>query len=432
MNVAIISPYFPPSTLAGVHRARHLVKHLPATGWNPIVLCVDEAFHEQDLDFGLLKLVARDADVRKVSAISAKYTRPFGIGEISLRAWIPIRKMLSSLILNEQVHAVLITGSPYFPMLMTRWIKRRYGIPVILDFQDPWVSNWGMGEPRLSKAGLSHQLATWLEPRAVRYADFVTSVSAGQNAEMLARYPWLRADRMRAIPIGGDPDDFSALREAGFKSGAEILAPGMINLSYVGSYWGAAELTVRAVMRGFSRLRASDPQLAARICLNFIGTNAGSSDVITKRVQQIAVSEGIVSSVREVPRRLPYLEALEVMTSSDGLLLLGSGETHYTASKIYPALLSRRPYLSLFHADSSSHRILSAAGGGYNLMFHSMEDLRRLDGAIAEGLKAMAIHQGDYGEPKMSAYEPFLAGNIARSFASIFDDILAKNAERFG
>ena len=46
----ILSPYFPPSTLAGVHRARHLAKHLPTGGWLPIVLCVDEASHEERLE----------------------------------------------------------------------------------------------------------------------------------------------------------------------------------------------------------------------------------------------------------------------------------------------------------------------------------------------------------------------------------------------
>jgi hypothetical protein len=52
----IVSPFFPPSTLAGVHRARHLAKHLPAAGWQPIVLCVDEAGHEERLDPALAAL----------------------------------------------------------------------------------------------------------------------------------------------------------------------------------------------------------------------------------------------------------------------------------------------------------------------------------------------------------------------------------------
>ena len=47
--------------------------------------------------------------------------------------------------------------------------------------------------------------------------------------------------------------------------------------------------------------------------------------------------------------RLDYLDALSVLTHASGILLLGSSERHYTASKLYPALLARRPLLALFH-----------------------------------------------------------------------------------
>src|SRR5207302_1791874 len=108
--------------------------------------------------------------------------------------------------------AVLITGSPYYPMLLAPEIRRRFRVPVVLDFQDPWVSAWGAAQPRFSRAGLVYRAAAILEPRALHGADFVTSVSENQNAEMAARYRWLDASRMAAIPIGGDPDDFAALR----------------------------------------------------------------------------------------------------------------------------------------------------------------------------------------------------------------------------
>ena len=71
----------------------------------------------------------------------------------------------------------------------------------------------GATQPALSRAGLAHWLAVALEPLALRGADFITSVSEGQNAEMVARYPWLDTEKMAAIPIGGDPDDFVALSD---------------------------------------------------------------------------------------------------------------------------------------------------------------------------------------------------------------------------
>ena len=81
----IVSPYFPPSTLAGTHRARHLAKHLPAAGWTPVVVTVDEAYHER-ADHSLAALVPASVEVVKVLALSARLCRPLGLGDIGLRA----------------------------------------------------------------------------------------------------------------------------------------------------------------------------------------------------------------------------------------------------------------------------------------------------------------------------------------------------------
>src|ERR1700761_7146737 len=93
-SILIVSPYFPPSTLAGVHRARHLAKHLPATGWQPIVLCVDERFHEEKLDPELAELVPGDVEVVKTKALPARLTRCTGLGDLSLRAFFHLRSAM--------------------------------------------------------------------------------------------------------------------------------------------------------------------------------------------------------------------------------------------------------------------------------------------------------------------------------------------------
>ena len=49
-NILIISPHFPPSNLASVHRSRIFAKHLPAFGWSPIILTIHEKFYEEELD----------------------------------------------------------------------------------------------------------------------------------------------------------------------------------------------------------------------------------------------------------------------------------------------------------------------------------------------------------------------------------------------
>jgi hypothetical protein len=73
----------------------------------------------------------------------------------------------------------------------------------------------------------------------------------------------------------------------------------------------------------------------------------------------VAREMGVAQFVTEHPPRLDYLDALSVQTHADALLLLGSIEPHYTASKIFPALLSGRPMVALYHSASTVVQMLS-------------------------------------------------------------------------
>ena len=111
-----------------------------------------------------------------------------------------------------------------------------------------------------------------------------------------------------------------------------------------------------SLLRALDRARREDPA-AARLRLHFFGTsNQSASEPF--RVLPIARECGVEDAVTEVPGRLDYLDALSVLTQASAILLLGSSERHYTASKLYPALLARRPILALFHEASSVVSIL--------------------------------------------------------------------------
>lgn len=417
-SVVIVSPYFPPSQVAGVHRARHLANHLPSAGWTPIVLCVDEAFHEQRLDPGLLRTVAPSTEIVKVPAWPLSVTRPLGLGDLTIRAWLALRQALSDLLLRRRIDAVLITAAPYYHLLLAPLIKKRFGLPVVLDFQDPWVSQWGARQPRLSKAGLSHSLATWLEPVALRAADFVTSVSETQNEEMAARYEWLDRTRMAAVPIGGDAGDFEHVARL-TPASAALMDPDRIELSYVGSYWPAMEGPLRLVLRAAARLAASDPAIMQRLRLNFIGTDATSRSA-ESRIKPIAEAEGAGSMTREIPERQPYLDALGAMVRSNGLLLIGSDEPHYTASKIYPALMSGRQYVSLFHQESSAHAVLVRAGGGIAVPYSGGADDATV-ASVAEALRTLATSPQRIGPADATQFAAYEAKAIAARYAAILE-----------
>lgn len=417
----IVSPHFPPSTLAGVHRARHLAKHLPAHGWQPTVICVDPRHHIERLDPDLLNLAPRDLEIVRAGAIPVRYTRPFGVaGDIGLRGYLHLRAALARQLAQRRVEVVLITGSPYYPMLLAGWIRRRWGVPVVLDFQDPWVSCAGARAAFGSKAALSHRLAVMLEPRAVRNAAFITSVADGQNDEMADRYPWLDRARMAGIPIGGDLDDFETLRQ---EIPINEDPGGSVRFSYVGTALPRSGPLLQVLFRGLARLLDEKPRLARQMQMRFIGTSNQPNDTTTYRVRPLAEAEGVGSMVAEQPARIPYLDALRILISTEAILMIGSDEPHYTASKIYPGLMANRPFLSIFHRMSSAHAILEQAGGGIALAFETAGELEALIPAIAAGLERLATRPASLGPIAPAAYAPFTAHAIAGRYASIFEQV---------
>ncbi len=419
--VVIVSPHFPPSTLAGVHRARHLAAHLPSHGWDPVIVRVDERHYTETADPGLAGLVRADLKQVRTGALPIGLTRPFGIGDIGLRAYRALGAATIAAVREQEAKVVMLTGSPFYPLLLAGAIKRATGAKILLDFQDPWVSAQGQARPLLSKGRAAHELSRLLEPRAVRHADFISAVSDTQNAEMAARYPMLDPAAMAAIPIGGDPGDFAALRRSPPPGATHVLDPDAINFSYVGTFMPRSGALMEAMLAGLRALRERQPALGNRIRLNFVGTSNQPSAGAPARVMPIAERVGVADLVRETPRRVAFLEALALLATSDGLMLIGSDEPHYTASKIYPNLMADRPYISLFHAASSAHRILTEAAGGASFAFDSIDQLEGMTDDIAAAFARIAEHPASFASPRPAAFAPFTADAVAARYAAIFD-----------
>ena len=182
-RVLMVSPHFPPDTTAATHRVRLLAPHLPAFGWEPTVVTVNPRDYDGRLDSGLCELVPPSVRVVRCRAWSIQWTRRIGVGDLGLRAFSGLRRRCSELLQHEKFDALFITIYPTYPALLGPLLKRRFGVPFVLDYQDPWVGSWGKtvgggrdGRPDL-KSRLSRALAMTLEPRVVRAADAITAVS---------------------------------------------------------------------------------------------------------------------------------------------------------------------------------------------------------------------------------------------------------------
>jgi hypothetical protein len=302
-------------------------------------------------------------------------------------------------------------------MLLSGWIKKRFGLPVVLDFQDPWVSAWGATLPKWSKGGFAHRLAVALEPRALRHADYITSVSDRQNEELAARHPWLDATRMAAIPIGGDPEDFKAVRDNG--DAADLI--GRDEIVYVGRMWSRAEPVVARLVRAIAACQAQRSSQCMRV--RFVGTDPRLNDEPVPQLSRILSEQNAEPFIVENPGRVSFVDALSIMTRARALIVFGSDERHYTASKIYPILMSGRPYLSIFREDSSAHRTLTDAAGGAAIGFRSLDHLDQLVPEITRALERLAHQPPSFQATSPAAYADFTADSVARRYAQILEQI---------
>ena len=153
--------------------------------------------------------------------------------------------------------------------------------------------------------------------------------------------------------------------------------------------------------------------------MRFIGSSNDPNGLESFRVLPLARAQGVAEIVSEVPQRVPFLTALSAIRASDGVLVLGTDEPHYTASKIYGVLMSGRPYLSVFHELSSAHEILSRAGGGVSLGFvPSKRDL--LLEPLVKALSTFVDSPRSFAQVHEATYAEFTGAATARRFAEVF------------
>lgn len=369
-RVLMVSPHFPPDTSAGTHRVRLFASYLHEFGWEPTVLSVDPSGYEGRLDPDLAALVPERVRVVRTRAWSAGLTRRLGIGDLGLRALAGLRRESERLMTRERFDALFITIYPTYPAVLGPILKRRHRVQFVLDYQDPWVSAWGIevgpgpnGTPD-ARSRITRAIAQRLEPRVVRAADALTAVSARTYEDVLARVPDARPRACAAIPLGFDERDLEALQRAPRVNHWFDEADGRVHVCYVGTVLPRGFDVLRAVLAALAHLRARAPQAYARLRLHFIGTSNQRTTTADPRVLPAARDAGVEDIVTEAPPRLDYLDALNVQTRADALLLLGSSEPHYTPSKVFPALLARRPILAFYHRASSVVDILRPLAPG--------------------------------------------------------------------
>jgi hypothetical protein len=264
---------------------------------------------------------------------------------------------------------------------------------------------------------------------AVRAADGVTAVSARTYEDVLDRVRVGHHVARAAIPLGWECDDVARMREAPPPNPYFDSNDGRTHLVYAGTVLPHGMAVVEALFEAVRILLASAPGLADQIRLHFFGTSNQSTSGAPARVAPLARRFGLETIVSETPERIHYLQTLRVLDDAGVVLLLGSTEPHYTASKLYPALLARRPILALFHHASTVAQILRRAGAGPSVRvvtYDALDGRPSIDVArLAGDIRDLVTLPPKATPVDFAAIEDVSARSLARKLGALLDEVCA-------
>ena len=307
---------------------------------------------------------------------------------------------------------------------MGRLAHARFAIPYIIDYIDPYVSEYYWKLPRAQrppKHALAYYSARVMEPFALKRVAAVVGVDHSYTADLFARHKWLQVEAV-SIPYGGEPADFDYVRQHPRANPIFDPGDGFLHVSYVGRGGPDMLPSLRAVFEAIRAGLKRWPDLFRRLRAHFVGTTYAPEAQIQYQVLPLVRELNLEPYVNEHPERVPYLTAMQIMLDSHALLAVGSEAAHYTASKIFPIILAARPLLAVFHEKSSAVTILKETNAGAVVTFGDRRPVLATTDEIAEHLRnVLALPPGSRPATKWEAFELYTARAMTARLAAVFD-----------
>ena len=425
----IVSPHFPPVNAADAHRVRTTAPYFREFGWDPVVLAVRPEFVEGVKEPLLEETVPKDVPVIRTAALRTQWTRRFGLGNLGIRAWPFLYREGCRLIRQEKVDLVYFSTTVFTAMPLGRAWKSRFGTPFVLDMQDPWVSDYYARRPkshRPPKYWAAAPLHRVLEPWTMRSVGGLIAVSQDYIRTLTERYPWLSKLPAKVLPFGAAETDFEMIRSRPQHNRFFHHDDGAVHGVYVGRAGRDMEPALRIVFQALRLGVQRAPERFSNLRLHFVGTDYACGERARRTVEPVARECGVGAYVQEQPLRVPYFEGLQLLLDADFLLIPGSDDPQYTASKLYPYILARKPMFSVFHERSGVCKTVRDLRAGDLLAFQTGEPPE----AYAErllGIWDSILSRLPYApEIDWAAFDPFLSRQMARSQCELFDEVIGR------
>ena len=372
-RVLFISYAFPPTGGGGVQRSVKFVKYLPTFGWEPTVLTaanpsvpVQDSDLNQEIETGhanVLRARTFEPSYRVKSRLSHSTSAPGRrlirrcLRSLAMQVmqpdpqvmWNPAASRAAMRELSERPYdAIYATGPPFSSFLLGRSLKRRTGIPLVIDFRDEWM----IANEHLE----NYSLGRWAEQRhlrmlrsVLRAADAVITTTRASEQE-IHRYAEKFDVRpsIQCIYNGYDPDDLAGLTSCEH-------SVNRLRIVYTGTLWKLTDIS--PLVTSLKQLAECASTTAQRIELVLIGRRTCPQDALVKQLQSLPIHV-------ECHDYVPHRQALQMASQADVLLLLladQNGAERVVPAKLFEYMALSKPILAIC-PDGETDQLLGDEG----------------------------------------------------------------------
>lgn len=370
-RVLIITYYWPPSGGSGVQRWLKMSKYLPENGWQPVIYTAENAEYPVE-DKSLEKDVTPEAEVirrpivepytfykkflgiRKEEKVKAGFinegTKKSGWKE-NLSVWLrgnlfipdarcwwikPSVRYLTKYLKEHPVDAMISTGPPHSMHLIAKALHKKFNIPWVADFRDPWTDVFYFDSLKLSKCSIRKHKK--LENQVITEADKVVTVG-WHGAENMKN---LGAKNVEVITNGYDEECVS--------DSAQIPDNECFTVSYTGVLLPNESFVI---WDAFKELCEENLEFNKALKINLIGH-------IDESVKRYISEKKLNDKVNNI-EYMQHSQVLDYQRKSDLLLLLiprAKKAECILTGKLFEYLVSGRPILAVGPENGDAAKIL--------------------------------------------------------------------------
>jgi glycosyltransferase involved in cell wall biosynthesis len=412
-NILLFSYYFPPTGMGGVGRALAIYRHLPDFGYNVIVITVKKIVFPH-FDSSLLCDINEDSIIRTGSLDPSRLLYKFGFSNKKLintgsaktsffnlpdskRGWNSFAlRAAKRLFRRHKIDAIITTSPPPSTHLIGLKLKRKFNIPWIADFRDPWFS---LPIEQVYKTEFQKKYAYRLLNDVRKQADSLVAVNSSIK------------NCLKKGELITNGADFDYLR---FWKRSDDLSDSKLIIGILGTMNRLCPS--EPLFKAIAEILRKFPQYKKKLSVIHVG-HAAQPEI------DLQITKYGLEKMVELKGYQAKNKAIEHLSGCHYLFfsVADTGDYHILPGRIFDYLTSGKPIIGIAPKGSDAARMIEE--NPHNSLFYT-EDTNGLTAYIEQCYDRITRGEYSASEVELRAIDRYSTGHLAKQYANLLNRIL--------